>query len=369
MVDPVRIDDLRGRIAHDVDRGWIPAAQVAVALDGALVVEEAFGVATTQRRLPLFSVSKVLVAAAVWRLFTFRDLAPADLVVERLPWFTGGGKDDVAVEHLLLHTAGFPNAPLGPPTWFDAQARRERIATWHCATPAGREFDYHPTSAFWVLAELLAEVTGLDHCDAVEHLVTEPLGLPRMLGIDDETVDVCDAVVVGTADGGEAVTPPEVTHENLLQFNRSDVRRLGVPGAGGFARAGDVALLYQALLHDDGELWDRSVLEDGTGTVRVTQLDVLRGVPANRTLGLVCAGDDGNAPMRGFSRHCSPRAFGHDGAAGQVAWADPESGLSCCFLTAGIERDIVRQHRRSIGISDRAAMINTAPDTAPEDGP
>ena len=89
--------------------------------------------------------------------------------------------------------------------------------------------------------------------------------------------------------------------------------------------------------------------------MRNTFRDPLVGVPANRTLGLIVAGDDGNANRRGFGHTQSPRTFGHDGAAGQIAWADPESGLSFCYLTNGRDRHLIREARRTVGISSRAA--------------
>ena len=49
-----------------------------------------------------------------------------------------------------------------------------------------------------------------------------------------------------------------------------------------------------------------------------------------------------------------PRTFGHDGAAGQVAWADPETGMSFAFLPSGVDPDIVRLIRRSVSVSTRA---------------
>ncbi len=361
------VDELVGRVAHDVDKGLVPAAQVAVAVDGHLVVAESFGTATADHRLPLFSASKVLPSAAVWRLFANGEVRPDQPVVEVLPWFVGGGKEGVTIEHLLLHTAGLANAPLGPPEWFDAEQRRAKMATWYCKTPAGETFAYHPTSAAWVLSEVISSIVGSDHRSAIHSLTTAPHELPAMLGIDDTTVRVCDVVAVGAERADDPGLPPEVTDDSLLRFNDHDTRALGVPGAGGFARAADMAMLYQALLFDEHNWWSRPVLDDVTGTVRVTQLDVLRGVSANRTRGLICAGDDGHAAMRGFASTCSSAAFGHDGAAGQVAWADPATGMSCCFLTAGIDRDVARQYRRAIGISNRAAAVGVAAHAAKGD--
>ena len=67
------------------------------------------------------------------------------------------------------------------------------------------------------------------------------------------------------------------------------------------------------------------------------------------------AGDDGKAAFRGFGRAVSPRAFGHNGAGGQVAWADPDNGLSFCYLTNGLDANVLRQGRRGTSLSSKAA--------------
>ena len=73
-----------------------------------------------------------------------------------------------------------------------------------------------------------------------------------------------------------------------------------------------------------------------TSTVRNSFPDYM-GVPANRTRGLIVKGDDERAHVRGMGRTVSPRTFGHNGAGGQIAWGDPETGLSFCYLTNGID--------------------------------
>ena len=82
--------------------------------------------------------------------------------------------------------------------------------------------------------------------------------------------------------------------------------------------------------------------------------------PANRTRGLVVKGEGERAHMRGMGRVVGPRAFGHNGAAGQIAWADPDTGVSFCFLTNGIDEHELRQWRRSAGLANRAAACVVA---------
>ena len=97
-----------------------------------------------------------------------------------------------------------------------------------------------------------------------------------------------------------------------------------MPGGGGVMRASDLALFYQAVLRNPGEMWKPDVLDDVRTNVRNRLPDRISGIPANRTLGLVQAGADGFSHMRGMGRTVSPRTIGHNGAKGQIAWGDPD---------------------------------------------
>src|SRR5207248_7858924 len=134
--------------------------------------------------------------------------------------------------------------------------------------------------------------------------ITEPLGLKGMsVGVPPDAQDgIATLVSAGEAPdpdeverlfGVREIPLGEVTEEALLNFNQPETRAVGVPGGGGIARASDVALYYQALLHNPGGLWDANLLTDGTSVIRCTFPDpLIGGVAANRTRGMVVAGDD-----------------------------------------------------------------------------
>jgi CubicO group peptidase (beta-lactamase class C family) len=83
-------------------------------------------------------------------------------------------------------------------------------------------------------------------------------------------------------------------------------------------------------------------------------------VAANRSLGLVLAGDDGLHQFRYamFGKGNSPGSFGHAGAFSQVAWADPESGISFSFLKNGLQADMMSDAVNVIPITDAAAALH-----------
>jgi CubicO group peptidase (beta-lactamase class C family) len=367
-LDEGKVAVLLERARKEVDEGLLPSAQVALARGGEVLVNEAFGGATTDTRYVIFSCTKGLVAGAVWMAFGEGGLDPEQKVTEVFPEFGANGKDVVTVEQLLMHTSGFPRAPMGPDVWGDRERRIARMAAWRLNWEPGTRCEYHPTAAHWVLAELLERATGTDYRLFIRRRIAEPLGLDGLhVGVPvDQQDGIATLVAAGEPPdpdeverlfGVREIPLGEVTEEALLAFNEPEARAVGVPGGGGVARASDIALYYQALLHDPDGLWDADVLADGTGHVRNTFADpLIGGVPANRTRGLSVAGDDGKAAFRGFGRAVSPRAFGHNGAGGQVAWADPDTGLSFCYLTNGLDANLLRQGRRGSSLSSKAAV-------------
>jgi CubicO group peptidase (beta-lactamase class C family) len=343
------LGELFDRAQREVDER-LPACQLAVARDGELIGYETFGNASNDTRFLMWSCTKTVVAGVVWQLVGEGLLDYERTVASNLPVFGTNGKDVVTVEQLLLHTAGFPLAPLGPTRWFESETRREAFARWRLNWEPGTQYQYHPVSAHWVLAELIVEVTGNDYRTEVAKRIAEPLGLEKLkLGVpDDEQGDIAEVVAVGGA--GEPA---------LLAMNAPAARSVGIPGGGGITTAADLALYYQALVRNPAGLWDAGVLADATSVVRNTFADVPKwSMPANRSRGVVIRGDHPGAErMHHFGPGTSPRSFGHDGAGGQIAWADPDSGLSFAFLTNGMEVDGDRERSRCQDFARLAAQL------------
>ena len=76
-------------------------------------------------------------------------------------------------------------------------------------------------------------------------------------------------------------------------------------------------------------------------------------VNTNRALAVVVAGDDDKMVYRGFGRTASPRAFGHGGAGGQIAFGDPETGISVGYCTNGFV-EAMQSGRRGVAIASLA---------------
>jgi CubicO group peptidase (beta-lactamase class C family) len=369
MPNDDKIEQLRARARREIDEDRLPSCQLAVARDGEIIHHETFGAASDESRYVMFSATKAVVAAAAWVLIQSGDLDVSKRVADYIPEFATLGKDVVTVEQVMLHTSGFPAAPLGPPAWWTREGRIQRFTEWKLNWEPGTMFQYHPTSAHWVLAELIERLSGRDYRQFIAEEVTGPLGLADRLQVGvpvDQQDDI--ATLIKT---GEPVSPDElerllgirelpvteVTDDALIGFNDPRTRALGVPGGGGVSDARSMALFYQALLHNPAGIWRDDALRDFTGNVRNHLPDLLTNIPIERTLGLCTAGKDGKGALRGFGKTASGRTFGHAGAAGQLAWADPESGLSFCYLTNGVDANFLAVSRRGVALSSIAAEI------------
>jgi CubicO group peptidase (beta-lactamase class C family) len=343
-----------------VDDGLVPSAQVAVARNGRIAGMRTFGAATDDTLYCFFSCTKAVVASAVWTLFEDGLLKLDERVVDIIPEFGTNGKDVVTVLQVLLHTSGFPHAPFSQDEWGDREKLLEAFSRWRLNWEPDSRFEYHATAAHWVLSEIIYRRTGIDYKTYIRDRITGPAGLDELfVGLPAEQNH--RYAEVGWT--GEPVEPPggwgEVTPEAILGFNNPRVRAVGVPGGGAITNAGTIALFYQALINGGEAPNGKRILKpetiDFATTVRSKDhhRDLIFDVPVNRALSVVIAGDDGNAYMRGFGRTTSPRAFGHGGAGGQIAWGDPETGISVGYCTNGFT-DWTTQARRITAISSLA---------------
>jgi CubicO group peptidase (beta-lactamase class C family) len=382
-VDPERLEELFERAQREIREGLLPSVQIAVARCGKIAGMRTFGTVThagqpskasNDTLYTVFSATKAITSSAVWLLIQDGKLSIEERVADIVPGFGDHGKERITVEQVLTHTSGFPHARLGPPDWYDREGRLKRFREWRLSFEPGTRFEYHPTSGMWVMAEIITRRAGIEFRKFVRERIAEPLGLRNLfVGLPpEENGRVADLVHMGkeisdeelAARGLPKLPETEVTEENLQNFNLARVRELGVPGGGGIMTASDLALFYQALLRDGGAhggrpIWTQDVLRMASEIRTGDLFDPVFRKRANRGLGIIIAGGrDRN--YRGFGHTGSDLMFGHNGAGGQIAWADPETGISFAYCTNGFDRNWLRLGRRTVGLSSRAALCAMA---------
>ena len=95
-------------------------------------------------------------------------------VSDVLPAFGANGKDTISVSQVLLHVGGFPYAHLGRAEITNRAARLAAYASWGTDWESGTRFEYHPATAHWVIADIITEVTGQRHDEAIAECVLDP---------------------------------------------------------------------------------------------------------------------------------------------------------------------------------------------------
>ena len=363
-----KVEALLQRAGKEVDDGLLPAAQLAIAREGEVVLHQSYGSAQDDSLICVFSATKAITSAAAWLLFQQGELAEEERVADIVPEFATKDKGHITVGQLFSHTAGFPHAPFAPLDWDDKDKRYARFAKWWLNWDPGSRFEYHASSSMWIIAEIIERRSGETYRDFVRSQVIEPLQLQDLyVGLPTpQNPRALPCVYVGEAmtpqeykDLGMRVPPEtEVTESAILSFNTPEVRAVGVPGGGAFATASAMTLFYQALLHggnSHASPWSMQTLLDARRVRSGDFTDLLFKKPANRALGLIISGNK-SRNFRGFGKTNSPEAFGHNGAGGQLVWADPATGTSFTYLTPGHDRNSVRQGSRGVAISSLAAV-------------
>jgi CubicO group peptidase (beta-lactamase class C family) len=344
-LDHQAVERLAARVRDEVDSGRSTAAQFALGLHGEIVAHGSVGV-DDDTRFVIFSATKTIVATALLPHLADRSVELTAPVARYLPGFGANGKADVTVLQLLTMQGGFPQAPIGPDRWGTSDGRRQQFAEWTLDWPAGSRTEYHPIAAHWVIAELIETLSGRPYADVIHERVVAPAGATRLLGAPTGSVATVrtagevptDRAALAAVFGRDDLVPDTtVTPDALLSLNHPLVQAAAIPGGGGIARAVDVALVYQHLLHNRDRVLPPAWLADATGTIRNGSLNVSDGTPANRTITGQIAGSDGYHAHRWFPP--LSRAFGHHGAGGQLCWLEPTTGLSFCFLHDTLQLD------------------------------
>jgi CubicO group peptidase (beta-lactamase class C family) len=323
-------------------------AAVAVYRDGRPVVDLWAGEADATDHRPwaadtivgIFSGTKGLTAIAA-HLCVQRGLLDVDAPVARYwPEFAAAGKQAVPVRWLLSHRVGLPYVE-GDFELDDVLAWEPVVSALAAQAPAwepGTQHGYHMRTYGWLVGETVRRASGASTFGTFFRTeIAEPLGLSTWIGLPASEQARCARLIPPPGIIGEALAVPGLdpmvakvmtgpsdlfqTHEN---FNRPDVRAAEMPSSNGISDARSMARVYAACI---GEVDGRRLLSDATidaaTVVQAHGPDCIIGIEASYALGFT------TGPM--LPPACGPRAFGHGGAGGSMAFADPDTGLSFSY--------------------------------------
>lgn len=348
-------------------------AALAVRHRGRLVVDLWGGVADPVAGTPwredslsvIFSCTKGLTSLVLARLVQDGLLDYEAAVSHYWPEFAAAGKAGTRVKHLLAHRAGLsaPRDPWTPELIVDWDAVVARLAAQEPLWKPGTAYAYHAITHGWLVGEVARRITGESVGDLFRRIVGDPLGLDGWIGLPPEleprvvpmtvgstlarlTRQQEAAVPTGAPDWlGLAMTLGGALPRELVGpgtgFNSSRIREAQIPGAGGISSARSLATIWSAaVVETDGV----RLLDDAT--IAAATVPQSSGEPFFPVPGPWPRWGMGFQLDSEARRYLTPAGFGHDGAGGQVAFADPTAQVGFAFLTNQMEAiDDVRATR------------------------
>ena len=173
---------------REVTAGDTSGAAVLVARDGKIVFQGGFGFADIEKKTPITpetrfrigSISKQFTAAAVLRLAEQGKLSLDDTLDKYFPDFPHGG--EVKLRLLLTHTSGLHSYTDKPDFIGRVKEPIEpaKLIEWFKNDPPdfapGKGFHYN-NSAYFLLGEIVAKVSGKPFGDHLQETIFEPLGM------------------------------------------------------------------------------------------------------------------------------------------------------------------------------------------------
>jgi len=337
---------------------------LAVRVRGEQVVSLVGGVADARSGTPwthdtasvVFSCTKGLMSILLARLVEERRLDYDAPVARYWPEFAAAGKDRITVRQLVSHKAGLsaPRRDWALADLLDWNAATRLLAGQEPLWPPGTGYAYHALTHGWLTGELVRRITGKMPGAYFAELITGPLGASAWIGLPRDLTspvahlqvapdlaelwnteaarDIADRPNWGfrAMTLGNAMPPALVTETG--GFNDVSIREAQLPGAGGIATAEALAAIWSATVHETNgvRLLDPSTIALATQT-ETSGPPVFDPVPPFSRWGM---GFQLDSETR---RYLTASSFGHDGAGGQVGFADPLHGVGFAFVTNWME--------------------------------
>jgi beta-lactamase class C len=303
-----------------VRAGEINSASILVTRRGKVVLHRGFGRAAEQPDSVylLASITKPVTACALMLLVERGSVSLNDPVSQYLPDFRGAEKDKVVVRDLLAHTSGLPDMLPENIALRRANAPLSAFVEGTYKTPLlyspGKGFAYQ-SMGILLAAEIVEKITGMRLRDFLKREIFNPLGMKQSaLGLGHLRIE----------NTVPAWVSPDTNPEDTKRFgpNSAYWRDMGHPWGGMHSTVSDLTLLLTAMLNGT------RIFSPATIREMITDQNTAVGAP----WGLGWALGRSKA-WNFFGDLVSPSAFGHAGATGTVAWADPASGVTCVILT------------------------------------
>jgi len=303
-----------------------------------------------------WSATKGLGSACLLHALQEREIGLERRVAEFWPEFAQAEKSEISFEQLLPHQAGL-SALEQPADVLNYDAVIAALEKQKPLWPPGTAHGYHARTFGFLVDECVRRLTGKRIAEYWREKFAEPLGLDIWIGLP-ESEDYRTATMYAAKAGGEqkpaefyrelatpgtlvqkTFTSPPGLH-SIAAMNNRENRATSIVSFSGIGNASSLAKFY-GVLANSGEMEGRRYFNTKTIAQMTTPLvsgtDCILQIPTSFSAGFMK--DPPGTESRIFGP--SPSAFGHPGAGGSNAFADPENGISFAYVMNQMEQSLL----------------------------
>ena len=346
-MDKQRLARASALLAAEVKAGRVSAASIIVVKNGAIVLHEGFGAKPDAVYL-LASISKPVNAVALM-LLVERGLVSLDDPASRyLPELQGEDRARIRVRDLLTHTSGLPDMLPQNTELRRAHAPLSEFVKGAFTTPLlykpRTEFSYQSMGTL-LTGEIVERVSGQRLRDFHKREIFD------VLGMKDSSLGLGGRPIAGTV-LCQTGTGPDV---DRFGPNSQYWRDMGHPWGGMHSTVTDLAVLLQAFLNG-GQFHGKRLLSPAATARMIGDQNAAIQKPWGLGWGLA------TSPVWVYCGDLvSPQTFGHSGATGTVAWADPVSQVVTVILTTRATSEDNGRLLRTVSNAVAAAVFHDRP--------
>jgi CubicO group peptidase (beta-lactamase class C family) len=325
----------------------------------------------------VWSATKGPASACVLHCLHENRLSLATKLADIWPEFGQAGKQDITMAQLMSHQAGLA-AMSEEISVFDRDGIVAALARQAPLWPPGTQHGYHPRTFGFLLDEIIRRLSGgITLGEYWRKVFARPMQLDFWIGLPEEKLEAVAPIHSPRVAPGRPLDTPfhrafanpqsltcrafrsPVGLHSLASMNTREARMASFPAFGGIGTASALAKFY-AMLANGGELdgvrffppfaldWMTTTLIRGFDPVLQVETAFSAGFMKDARCeakeriaeshgGAYAGSEPGHLRLFGPSR----LAFGHPGAGGSVAFADPENEIAFAYVMNQMETGVL----------------------------
>ncbi len=361
-------EELRARLEplfqENFEKSGELGAAVSVWQNGKPVLDLCGGFRDARREQPwtddtlvlIWSATKGIGSACLLHVLQEHKIDIDRRVGEFWPEFAQAGKETITLAQLLSHQAGLAALDSDVEILdYDAviDALEKQQPNW---TP-GMAHGYHARTFGFLLDELVRRISGMRIGEYWRRVFSDPLDLDLWIGLPEKENARMATTVPPKA--GKIPEPQQFYRDvaksgtfahkvftsprglnAVSEMNKPENRAESIVSLGGIGNANSLAKFY-AMLANKGRMEDRQFFSEETlswmQTALTDGIDRVFQIPTAFSAGFMKDSKKSERKRFGRSRSC----FGHPGAGGSNAFADPENGIAFAYVMNQMEPSVL----------------------------